>query len=389
MHIKKIAHLSLILSLGWLYSCTDPEPGPDQLEVPSTYSFERDGATTVSYSGQTDRLNMVAEIKTGILQKGDKGELISEQSLLDAFANTGEDGGGFFSFTSTKQLKDKTFQPDLDDQLFENIFADAAAASIAGNAGTTASNGIAGLLTREDKGSTILVDAKGREFTQLVEKGLMGAVFLNQIYNTYLTDDRIGEAVENVELVEGENYTRLEHHWDEAYGYFAAPIDFSSPWPEAREDELRFWANYSNTVDNVKDGQLGTNQLIMDAFLTGRTAIVNKDHTIKNAQRDILYEQLELVAAGTAVHYINSTLTHLNAGKTGEAFHALSEAWAFTNALRYSPQRRLDLSSIETILNTNFGQEGNFWNVTSEGLNAAKSTIIEAYPDLAPVKDEI
>ena len=46
-------------------------------------------------------------------------------------------------------------------------------------------------------------------------------------------------------------------------------------------------------------------------ILKGRTGIVNNDRNEINAQRDILYEQLELVAAATTVHYINSTLGHI------------------------------------------------------------------------------
>ena len=330
---------------------------------------------------------MVAEIKSNLLAAGDRGEVISEQALLDAYENVGDNGGGLFSFTSDRQLKNKTFQPDLDDQLFENLFAQAATASVAGSQGTTASNGTAGLITREDKGSTILVDGNGREFTQFIEKGLMGAVFYHQIFNVYLTDARTGDDVENVELREGKNYTDMEHHWDEAFGYWSPPVDFTSPWPEERGDEVRFWTNYSNVVDNVLNGKLGTNKLIMDAFIAGRAAIVNQDFTTKNEQRSILYDKLELVAAATSIHYINLSLKFLNEGKTGETFHVLSEAWAFTNALRYNPNRKLDLAVIEEIMETDFGADGNFWNVTAEGLNAAKNKIVAAYAELDEVKD--
>lgn len=393
------ANTTLNTAFSLLFSLTDAEGVNEETTVtlttgavistPSTYAFERNGATTVSYSGQTERLNMVAEIKSKVLAEGDNGNVISEQVLLDAYENAGENGGGLFTFTSTKQLKDKTFQPDLDANLFENLFADAAAASVAANGGQMASNGKSGLITREDKGSTILVDANGREFTQLIEKGLMGSVFFNQIYNVYLTDARTGDDVENVDLADGKNYTDMEHHWDEAYGYFDAPVDFVSAWPEDRNGELRFWSNYSNTVDNVNNDLLGTNDLIMEAFLNGRTAIVNQDWETKNASKDALYENLDLVAAATAVHYINSTLKYLNESKTGEAFHTLSEAWAFVNALRYNPNRKMDLADIEVIMNTDFGENGNFWNVTPAGLNKAKSSLVTAYPDMETIKDDL
>lgn len=361
-------------------------PAPALPTAPSSYEFERDGASTVSYSGQTDRLNMLAEMKSLILGEGDKGNVITEQSLLDAYNNTNNNGGGLFSFESDRQLANKTFQPDVDNRLFLDLFASAAAASVEANGGATAADGQAGLILREVNGNTILVDEKGREFTQLIEKGLMGAVFFNQIYNVYLTDERIGPSVENVALREEKNYTDMEHHWDEAYGYFEAPVNFTSPWNKDTDGALRFWSNYSNVVDAA---YAGINQSIMDAYISGRTAVVNNDRDGIDAARAALYESLDLVAAGTAIHYINSSLAALNQGNTGELFHVLSEAWAFTNALRYNPARKLELSAIEEIMETDFGANGNFWNVTAEGLNKAKETLVSAYTEFESVKDDL
>ena len=358
------------------------------IDTPATYEFTRNGQSSVSFGGQNDRLDMVEEMKA-VLRDGDRGEIISEQVLLDMFENTGDNGGGNFSFTSDRQLKNKVFAPDLDDRLFEDLFARAAAASVVGNGGGKAANGTAGLIERENSGSTILVDENGREFTQFIEKGLMGSVMYNQVFNLYLTDARTGDDVENVALADGKNYTNMEHGWDEAFGYWNPPLDFTSPWPSERGSEDRFWSHYSNVVDNVNNGQLGTNTILMTAYREGRAAIVNNDLATKNTQRDILYEYLELVAAATAVHYINDTLAALDEGETGEAFHVLSEAWAFTNALRYSPRRTLSLADIEQIMETDFGANGNFWNVTPAGLNAAKATLVNAYPKLAPVQDDL
>ncbi len=385
---EKILLFLVLGSLTFLGTGCDTNNTDGTIEAPETYEFMRNGESSVAYPGQTDRLKMVAEMKAYIA-KGNNGDLLSKQDLVDMFENTNGDGAGNFSFTSDRQLKNKTFAPDLDNKLFTNIFADAEAASQNGNNGVQAQNGTAGLIQRETKGSDILVDAKGHEFTQFVEKGLMGAVFFNQIYNVYLTDNRIGPNVENDQLEEGKNYTSKEHHFDEAYGYWDAPRDFTSPWPDSRESELRYWNNYSNAVDNVANGELGTNAIIQDAYILGRTAIVNKDQTALNEQVDIIYENLELVAAATAVHYINGTLSHLNNGNQGEALHTLSEAWAFVNALKYSPQRKISLNEIDQILNTDFGANANFWKVTSSGLNNAKSTLVSIYPDLSPIKDQL
>ena len=80
--------------------------------VPTTYMFtDANGNSTVSYNGQIDRLNQLEEMV--VKMKSGTGAMVSEQDLLDMYANTGDNGGGNFSFTSSKQLEDKTFSNDV------------------------------------------------------------------------------------------------------------------------------------------------------------------------------------------------------------------------------------------------------------------------------------
>ncbi len=382
-YLKKfqVFYCLIAVTLVTFGACKEDDLDP-KIAVPAAYVFERDGNSTVSFSGQDERLDMVEAMKSYLVQ-GDRKEItISASTLNDAYANTGDNGNGFFAFSSTKQLKDKTFSLDLNNNFIENLFAEAEAVS---QSGADAADGTPGFIVRENSGNTIMVDANGREFTQLIEKGLMGTVMYNQIYNTYFSDSRTGDDVENTVVTEGKNYTALEHHWDEAFGYFNPPLDFTSNWPEAREDEVRFWSDYSNVVDPF----IGSNDDIMNAFLIGRTAIVNNDMEEKNVQRAILFEKLELVAAATGIHYINQSLVHLNEGNIGEAFHTLSEAWAFVNALTYSPNRRISVEQIETIKETDLGANGNFWNASAADLNRAKNTLTSIFTELEDVKDQL
>lgn len=339
------------------------------VSLPATYNFSRGGETTVSFSGQTERLDQLSEMKA-LMGEANIGNSVSGQALLDMFANTNGNGGGNFSFESTKQLKNKTFISAVSN--IESLLSEMGTNSQ--NPGA-ASAGTAGLLERTGNGKTILVDANGREYAQLIEKGLMGSVFLNQIYNTYLTDNRTGDDVQNISLRDGENYTDLEHHWDEAFGYFGVPIDFPATTTN------RFWGNYSNGRDAI----LGSNQKLMDAYLKGRTAIVNYDYAEKNAQKDVLYENLELIAAATAIHYINATLDNVGTDQ-GELHHSLSEAWAFIESLLYSPKAKMTSAEINAILQTDIGE--NFYNVTVSGLNTAKDKISTVY-DLDNVKNDL
>ncbi len=376
--MTKSSSIYLILLLPLFFSAcnngknNNPDLKPN-IAVPTTYEFARDGSSTVSFTGQTDRLNMLSEMKD-YLKKGDNGETLDEKVLLNMFGNKSSPFGDAELNASSEQIKSKTFAPDLDSKFYENLFSAAATAS---QADKKATKGQAGLIARASPSKTILVDENGREFTQLIEKCLMGSLIFNQIFNVYLTESRIGNEVENTQLREGKNYTDMEHHWDESFGYFGVPVDF----PTTTTD--RFWGNYCDGRNEL----LNTNKTIMNAYLIGRTAIVNKTYDIKDEQKDILYTSLELVAAATAIHYINDTRKALSNGEQGEAFHVLSEAYAFVRSLQFSPVKKITTAQINTILNSDFGI--NFWDTSLVGLDNAKATLVSIYTDLASVQDQL
>lgn len=63
--MKKLFYLSILISLGLFTGCEkDDHEHHDHNEIvaPDTYSFERDGLSTVSFSGQTCRLQMATDI---------------------------------------------------------------------------------------------------------------------------------------------------------------------------------------------------------------------------------------------------------------------------------------------------------------------------------------
>jgi hypothetical protein len=61
----------------------------------------------------------------------------------------------------------------------------------------------------------------GYDYTQLISKFTMGAVFYNQAVDSYL-DEKLAKP-NNKAYEEGTAYTGKEHVWDEAFGYFGAP----------------------------------------------------------------------------------------------------------------------------------------------------------------------
>ena len=377
---KSIALISLGLSLG-MTSCSDDDEqdpitnsGGNTVNTPETYEFTRNGMSSVSYTGQTDRLNQLEELKS-VLVSADNGALLSAQTLKDMFSNEGNNGNGNFSFSTSKQLKNKTF--DLEKTYFENLFDSTAKASINGSNSTPASNGVAGLLTRSN-GASILVDANGREFIQLIEKGLMGATFYHQVTNVYLTDSKIGESVDNTNLQQGQNYTDMEHHFDEAFGYVGAPIDFKSNYKG--NGNVRFWAKYSNTADD----NIQMNDKLMNADKRARQAIVEKKYDVLDEEVENIQYRFEQLVAATAIHYANETKIMTN---DGDRLHVLSECYAFTRALRYSnPEtRKLTQGEVNTLL-AYIGD--NYWNTTETNLNLLINKLASTY-DLENVKSEL
>ncbi len=367
----------LFLSAG----CSSDDESTPSVTTPATYEFSRNGQSTVFYGGQQERQEMLAEIKV-YLQLGDQGQAIDANILLNMYANENDPFSETALNNSTKQLQDKTFLADI--SFYQQLMgaAETASEEVAQN-GTIAEAGQAGLLTRGISGNTILVNEKGWEFTQLIEKGLMGSVFYHQIFNVYLSDERTGDAVENTELVPGQNYTPMEHHWDEAFGYWGVPIDYPAGDPVLPASLDRFWAAY--TFD--RDALLNVNEPLMNAYKRGRAAIVAKVYPIKNEERDAIIQLHELITAATAVHYINVARENLASEDTGNLMHHLSEAYAFVRALSFSPSANLTTQQIDEILHTDLGTDADFWTATDAGLQAAKDKLVMAYPAMSEVAD--
>lgn len=340
-------------------SCTFAE-----LEIPATYLFEdASGNNTVSYSGQTERLNQLTEMTT--YMKTGTTTVLSETALLDMFANSGGDGGGNFSFTSTKKLKDKCFAADTIEYM--NWMDSLAVASV--DFASTASSGQSGTLTSGT--STYLFSQNGIEYTQLIEKGLMGAVFLYQATNVYFGEDEMN--VDNTTAVDpsaGEYFTEMEHHWDEAFGYFGVPVDFPG-----NTTDIRFWGKYCNT----RNADLGCNAIMMNAFLKGRAIIQQQFETsLRDDEIYTLRRMWEKISAAQAVAYLEEAQS--NFGTDNAKFlHELSEAYAFITALKYVPleTRVISYTEIDNLLETVIGD--NFWAVTTIDLTTAINELNSIY----------
>ena len=337
------------------------EPTSPSYTTPSTFAFtDAAGNSTVSYSGQTERLDQLGEMV--VLMKTGNSTTLDAQVLKDMFANTGGNGNGYFSFSSTKQLKDKCF---LADQAMFETWMDEIALASASNA-MTAADGQAGVLTSGT--STYLLDANGMEHVQLIEKGLMGAVFMNQALNVYFGDAKMD--VDNTTAVDaagGKYYTAMEHHWDEAFGYFGVPTDFPTT------PSTRFWGKYCMSQDAI----LNSNADMMNNFLKGRAALSADVLTDRDAAITAIRTEWEDISAHQAMKYLDDAIGYFG-NDEAKFFHALSEAYAFAWNLRYAPEetRRMDPTAHASLMAL-FGT--NFWSLTIGDLNTIKNTIDTNY----------
>ncbi|WP_162054566.1 DUF4856 domain-containing protein [Pontibacter pamirensis] len=336
-------------------SCSDEKEDDPSYNVPQTYNFEN-----VSYTGQTQRIQMLDELDAYI-KTGHDGDVLNAQKMKDMYANANNPfADASLNAATSKQLKNKTIltaQP-----VFEALFDDVAAASL--SSGIPALEGLPGLLTTADGSKSYLVNGDGLEYAQVIQKGLMGAVFFNQAVESYLSAEKIGPAVDNTTVTAGEG-TKMEHHWDEAFGYFGAPVDFP-----ANTTGTKYWANYSNKVDAA----LGSNKALMDAFIKGRAAISAKDMEGKDeAAATVRTEWERLVAA--------ATILELNAAKANIAdqakkSHYLSEAIGFAMGLQYITAPKLSAAQYQQVMDA-IGT--NLYETTADDINVAINIISTAY----------
>ena len=310
----KYLSLASLLAVTMFTACsTDEDPIVDPIEddytIPTTYNFEN-----VSYTGQLERLAMLGEMKDYMKTGVDVSTSLDVDRLLAMYANA---DGADFANTYAKQLKSKTLssaQADMEVLLQQMATSSESTGEYAA--------GTAGTITKLDGSKTYLLNDKGVEPIQLIEKGLMGACFYYQAASVYLGAGKMD--VDNVTVEPGKG-TEMEHHWDEGFGYFGAPIDFPT-----NTDGLFYWAKYSNTTNGV----LGNNATIMNAFLKGRAAISNDDLTTRDEAIAEVRASWESIVVGAAMHYLNGAIADID--DAAVVHHEISEALAFIYSLKFN-----------------------------------------------------
>ena len=365
--MKKIVYTLLAVSM--LFACSKdedsptPEPTPTPsptptYTVPTTYTFtDGSGNSTVDFSGQAARLEMALEIVNYAKTANTLGVTVSATTLKSMYANNGYtwiDAPGLGLTGSTKQLKDKTAGGDVGVQaIIETYFDSLEVLSNLNYDNSAQAYGQGGVWSNGTK--SYLHSGSGIEYKEMVEKALMCAVFMNQMTVNYLgliaSDD-------NDNLVSGKNYTNMQHHWDEAYGYFTTGINYPTDGAD------RFWGKYTYAREAV----LGSATTISLAFRTGRAAIDNKDYTTRDAQIAIIRNEMEKICAGTAINYLNQAKANITNPVVKN--HQLSEAKGLIDGLRYGYNAVSGNGMTSSEINTALTYLVDFENITVSDINA-------------------
>lgn len=398
--MKKILFSTLAVTTLLFNSCSndddgdivDPGPDPINIETPVTYSFERDGESTVSFSGQTTRILMAEEL-IAAMQDFDAA---TAQLLLDMYANENTPFENDDLNASTKSVRGKVAASQ--DYFSENsaasatikqYFADLISAQIDEvfpAQSTIAAAGVAGQIA--DGGSTRYVNSKGLEYNQAVTKGLIGALMVDQALNNYLGTAVLDAGTNRADndndiVVEGKSYTDMEHKWDEAYGYaYGTAANLTNPNLTIGEDDS-FLNKYIGRVEQDATDFGGIAADIFDAYKLGRAAIVAKDYEVRDQQAVILRELISQVVGIRAVYYLQQGKNGIEANDFGAAFHDLSEGFGFIYSLQFTRNPATNAPYFSAVEVQGFIDQlttGNgFWDLTPAALNEMSETIASRF----------
>ena len=370
--MRNLIYKSMLLSLAiFVFSCDSDDDNDNQggntIVAPSSYEFTRDGASTVSFGGQTTRLTQAEELYSALNSNE------STASGLDLMFNGDGNGSAGFADESlngtSKIIGSKTSASTLagsaaTKQRFDDMISDYAA-NVVPNWNQDASAGVPGAISTPDGGSTYHLNAAGQELDQLFFKGLIGAFTLDQIVNNYIHPNQLdsGSRIDdndNDVLSGDNNYTDMEHKWDEGFGYlYGLEGDNLANAGASPSGNGSLLMKYFKKVDEEGGYEPGIGQVVYDAFIMGRTAIVNKDYELRDQQAAIIKVELSKVIGYYAIHYMNDYVAKLEAGNVAKAHHSLSEAWGFLLSLSFTNNGNdepfMDRATVEYFLDNYLG----------------------------------
>jgi hypothetical protein len=307
------------------------------------YKFERDGSSTVSYSGQTARQLLIDAVKTytsGLTYSANSHDTvlarltklytskIHSDETLTASDQTNIDG-----ISTSKNLQAKTAGNDASTDhknwTAGNTFRGWLDADIAlggGNIKTPEGliwaflNKLAdqtGVENRVDIQnnpiSKVYITDKRQDLNQLIQKFLWAAVNYSQATDDYFGNDIAGKGLlAGNALKSGTNYTNAEHSWDEGFGYFGAAVNFNkySDREIAGKTGRPEFANGRHDYDGSGNIDLKSEKLYSYAIYAGK-----RDIDDSNAQLDLTRSAFNALLKGRTI-LAEAGLSALTASQT-------------------------------------------------------------------------
>lgn len=361
--------------LTFAVGCGDDTTEPDDttITVPNAYTFEsrfNEGNSSVGYNGQVVRNLLIQDIQTKITELGMPGATpITAAELLALYEYN--DASNLTTVTSTgtlPPLEDKYSQIATDKNLSGKIsdmtipgYDKTADQLIRGWFQTIATNS-----QNADLLGTPMVytTAEGVDLSQMINKLLLGSVSYYQGTGVYLQG--ILDQNNNDEDGSG-GYTAMEHHWDEAFGYFGAARDYPSFTDVQLAGSTDDYVNDANSDGKIdfsseynfafarnagkRDNGASTDftKTAFEAFVKGRAYIAGKGAQSEVVeQRKIAAETWEKVIGATIIHYINEVVADmdkLTEASSPEEQPDMNKHWAemrgYAMALYYNPFRKI------------------------------------------------
>ena len=395
-HLSRVGVVCLLLKI-FLTGCGEDDTVTHTIPTPDTYIFERNGFSSVSFSGQTTRIAMAEEIISTLKDN------TSSKTAIDAmFAH--EEGDNVFSDASLnasgKNVRSKTaasqdffsanttaaaqIKQDFDEYIHNQV------TQVFPNWTVVALAGTAGMIREADGGPNRYVTRNGLELNQVFNKSLIGACMVDQMLNNYL-GTAVLDAGTNTEendaktVATDKNYTTMEHKWDEAFGYlYGALVNTSNPNATIGSDD-NFLNRSVGRVGNDNDFVSITAD-ILNAFKLGRAAIVAKNYTVRDAQAAIIREKISQAIAIQVIHYLQRGKNDLSVTTPDMAsvFHDLSKGYGFIYSLQFTRKpgtnesyftRTETRAFLDKLMSADDISANGLWNVTTTVLDEISNDI--------------
>ena len=427
LHQFRFSFLFVLALVFIMASCTDDDNNDTNSEgflrshlvnidlgnivVPTSYDLASDLGPG-SYSGQIRRLAQLEEIVDSSQNEPIYWDIARAMELGGTLDGGFQSAAAQNTATSSSDLRSKIDELNFDngDTSVADAFGNLASnfvQSSQDNYTVTAENGVAGMITTGT--SRRHVDANGLEFIQILEKGLYGAIFYDQMVDDYLRPTQSGaenSAGNNQSAVSNydSNGTDRQHRWDEAFGYFGANPDTYPNVLNISNGDGQFIANYTFDFSDESESTFGVNlaEGAMNAFITGRAVLKagegfgpsdesTNEEAYEAARQDVkLYVEAGIAAAG--YHYLNSAIEDIT---DEDRLHHISEALAFIYSLSFNSEGLISETEVHNVLmalgwssadaSLNGIYSINLWEVTDAQLEEAISRLDIAFPGFSTV----